>query len=117
MAWLIVTTFVTGFRLFRKANDPFFKALGLGLAAWVLCCITANCFGDRWSYLQVNGYMWILGGLVCAALRLENNDLAVSRETIADEVAGSPLLAEETKADRAQDYCLGTGVSQVTLRQ
>lgn len=61
---LIGKTFVIGYRVFRAAEDPFFASLGLGLAAWVVCSAVANFFGDRWTFLQVNGFMWVLGGLV-----------------------------------------------------
>ena len=26
--------------------------------------MAANFFGDRWTFLQVNGYMWVLAGLL-----------------------------------------------------
>lgn len=71
--WLLVKTFVTACRLFGFAKDPFLSSLGLGLAGWIVCAGIANCFGDRWTgnYLQVNGYMWVLAGLVARALALE----------------------------------------------
>ncbi len=83
--WLVVKTFRTGYRLFRKSNDPFFAALGLGLAGWVVAALTANCFGDRWTYFQVAGYMWVLAGLVARAVILES---APAAEESATEEAG-----------------------------
>jgi O-antigen ligase len=72
--WLVVKMFRTGYRLFRQAEDPFFAALGLGLAGWMIAAVAANCFGDRWTYFQVAGYMWVLAGLVARAVALENED-------------------------------------------
>jgi O-antigen ligase len=69
--WLLGKTFLTGFRLFWRAKDPFFASLGLGLSVWVLCAVVANSFGDRWTFFQVSGYMWVLAGLVSEALVLE----------------------------------------------
>jgi O-antigen ligase len=69
--WLLVKTFFTGFRLFRIAKDPLFASLGLGLAGWVICAVVANAFGDRWSFFQVSGYMWVLCGLVSQGLLIE----------------------------------------------
>jgi len=63
-----------GYRLFRRAQDPFFASLGLGIVGWLVCSIAANLFGDRWTYLQVNGYMWVIAGLVCRARELEKSD-------------------------------------------
>lgn len=78
--WLLAKTFGTGYRLFRRARDPFLASLGLGLAGWVVCAFVANFFGDRWTFLQVNGYMWVLGGLVARAHMLEQEAEALSIE-------------------------------------
>ncbi len=69
--WLLLKAFSTGWRLFRRTDDRFYSALGLGLAAWVICSAAANLFGDRWSYFQINGYLWLLAGLVARALKLQ----------------------------------------------
>jgi hypothetical protein len=69
--WLLARTFFSGLWLFWTATDPFFRALGLGLAGWMVSCFVANCFGDRWTFLQVNGYMWIIAGMVAQGLTLE----------------------------------------------
>jgi len=63
-----------GYRLWRRARDPFFASLGLGIIGWLVCSIVANLFGDRWTYLQVNGYMWVIAGLVCKAYEFEKNN-------------------------------------------
>lgn len=57
-----------GFSLYRRAgDDELFACLGLGLAAWTVSSAVANLFGDRWTFLQVNAYMWMLAGMVCRA--------------------------------------------------
>jgi O-antigen ligase len=71
--WLLVWTFCSGFLLYRRAKDPFLASLGLGLAAWIVTAATANFFGDRWTFLQINGYMWVLGGLVSQAWVIEQS--------------------------------------------
>lgn len=68
---LLVKAFSMGWGLFRRAGDRFYSALGLGLAAWVICSATANLFGDRWTYFQINGYLWLLAGLVARGLKTE----------------------------------------------
>jgi O-antigen ligase len=79
--WLLVKMFVTGYRLFIRSKDPFRASLGLGLAAWVICAAAANFFGDRWTFLQVNGYMWVLAGLVVRAWILDQADPQPSTTT------------------------------------
>jgi len=70
--WLLLRFFWLGFRFSRQAQDPFFAALGLGLAGWVVTSAVANFFGDRWTFLQVNGYMWVIAGLVARSMALES---------------------------------------------
>ena len=62
--FLICRFFWTGLVMHWSAADPLLKGLGLGLAGWMLSAAVANLFGDRWSFLQVNGYMWVIAGLV-----------------------------------------------------
>jgi O-antigen ligase len=89
--WLLIKTFWTGFRLSRRAKDPFRASLGLGLACWVVCAIVANFFGDRWTYLQVGGYMWVVAGLVAHALVLERGPApAVVKAADAEDTLAAP---------------------------
>jgi putative inorganic carbon (HCO3(-)) transporter len=67
---LLGKAFRLGFRLFRQADDSFMKALGLGFASMIVCTAVANLFGDRWTYLQVNGFLWVLLGCVMRSLQL-----------------------------------------------
>jgi putative inorganic carbon (HCO3(-)) transporter len=57
---------VMAFRLFRRSKDPLYRGLGLGLFLAFCSSMTANCFGDRWTYLEITGLLWVL---VSAALR------------------------------------------------
>src|SRR6202040_4175812 len=62
-----------GFDLFvRAADSPFWSALGLGFVALMVSSGITNCFGDRWTYQQVDGYLWILLGCVITGLRVTN---------------------------------------------
>jgi O-antigen ligase len=84
MFWRI---FWAGYGLYRKAgDDELFAALGLGLAVWAVASAVANLFGDRWSFLQVNAYMWILTGLVCRAYMM-----------VAPAVAAEPAVEPATE--------------------
>ncbi len=55
MLWL-------GIELYRSTTDPFYRGLGVGFASLIVCAAVANFFGDRWTYLQVDGYIWVLMG-------------------------------------------------------
>jgi O-antigen ligase len=56
----------TSYRLFKRASDPLYRGLGVGLFVAIWSCLVANCFGDRWTYLEITGLLWIL---VAAAIR------------------------------------------------
>jgi len=95
--WLLVKTFCAGYRLFRQAEDAFLSSLGLGLSVWVVCVVAANLFGDRWTYLQVNGFMWVLAGLVSRGIALEE-EASRERNTQPVSDAGVGAAAPEPLA-------------------
>jgi len=49
-----------GWLLFRYSDDDFLKGLGLGLIGMTIAAMVGNCFGDRWTYLSIMGYFWII---------------------------------------------------------
>ena len=96
--WLLGRILGQGFRLFRRAQDPFFKSLGLGVVGWVVCAVVANLFGDRWTFLQVNGYMWVIAGLVCRAYELEKDGalvLEAADSTPTESMLNDPASPED----------------------
>jgi O-antigen ligase len=62
-----LSAFYAGHRLAKIATDPFYRALGGGFAAYMISVILTNFFGDRWTYVDLSGYTWILLGLVVQA--------------------------------------------------
>lgn len=72
-----------GMILHWRASDPNVRALGLGLAGWMVCVLVANFFGDRWSFLQVNGYMWVIAGLAARSWTLEQEQAPEDVEELA----------------------------------
>jgi len=64
---LILTAWRQGYLLFRLADRPFIRGLGLGLVAMSTSILVVNVFGDRFSYLQVNGCTWVLMACVVRA--------------------------------------------------
>ncbi len=53
-----------GWRLYRRGKDDLSEALGLGFSLAVIVAMVNNTFGDRWTYLEMGGYLWIFAGLV-----------------------------------------------------
>jgi len=57
---VILNSWRQGYLLFRSADRPFFQGLGLGMVALIASVFVVNVFGDRFSYVQVNGCTWVL---------------------------------------------------------
>jgi putative inorganic carbon (hco3(-)) transporter len=58
------------YRLFKRASDPLYQGLGLGLLLATCACIVSNCFGDRWTYIEITGLLWVLAGAAIRATQL-----------------------------------------------
>jgi O-antigen ligase len=67
---LLQQVIALSFRLFRRANDPLYRGLGLGLFLAMCSCMIANCFGDRWTLLEITGILWVLAGAAVRAIWL-----------------------------------------------
>lgn len=91
--WLLGVGCKISWRLFRRARDPIMSALGCGFFAMLICTIVVNFFGDRWTFLQVNGFFWVLLGLVARGLHVVNQE----NESREDE--GRVMESEEFQAD------------------
>jgi putative inorganic carbon (hco3(-)) transporter len=65
---LLGKLFRSGISLFYGTDDPFWRAVALGFTAATASLIVANFFGDRWTYQQLNGYMWVMLGCVIRGL-------------------------------------------------
>lgn len=81
-----------GWALFRSAEDPFLKSLGLGFLLLITCVFVVNFFGDRWLYLQVNGFFWVILACVVRARMIIDEKAKEATETVA---AVQPEIAVE----------------------
>jgi putative inorganic carbon (hco3(-)) transporter len=79
--------FALGYQLYRQSDDPFLASLGLGFAALMVGMFLTNLFGDRWSYFQVDGWMWMLLGAVVRGLILTEQPQVSRDEPWAAETA------------------------------
>jgi O-antigen ligase len=77
---LLEQVFALCYRLFRHAQDPMFRGLGLGLFVAMSSCIVANLFGDRWTYLEITGLLWVLAGAAARAIYLSAPELPLIEE-------------------------------------
>lgn len=72
-----------GFKLYQKGEeDDITRAFGLGLVISMFVVLVNNFFGDRWSYLESCGYLWIFAGMVA---RLNHLAMQPKTETAAED--------------------------------
>jgi O-antigen ligase len=67
-----------GYQLFKRAEDRFWSGLGLTFLAVIFSAVVANCFGDRWTYQQVDGYLWMLLGCVLTGIGIMKEPVAAA---------------------------------------
>ncbi|MGC2321686.1 MAG: O-antigen ligase family protein [Terriglobales bacterium] len=88
---VILTAARQSYLLFRSAEQPFFRGVGLGLLGLLTSVLIVNIFGDRFSYLQVNGCTWVLMACVVRSRVL----LQEASEAPAAAEAKTPLMITE----------------------
>ncbi|MGH9775407.1 MAG: O-antigen ligase family protein [Candidatus Acidiferrales bacterium] len=93
--WLLFCILREGWRLFCEAEEPFLKSLGLGFTALMVCAIVLNLFGDRWTYIQVDGILWALLGCVVSGRaicsRMREKEAEEEEEPVLATVTASPV--------------------------
>jgi len=91
----------TSYRLMKQATDPLYRGLGLGLFVAICACMVANCFGDRWTYLEITGLLWVL---VAAAIRatqftLSSPELSPMEGDLTGENETVPVFATASRTN------------------
>jgi putative inorganic carbon (hco3(-)) transporter len=66
---LLQQMLAVSYRLYKRATDPLYRGLGLGLILAICACIVANFFGDRWTYIEITAPLWVL---ISAAIRAKD---------------------------------------------
>lgn len=85
---LVGQMFAVSWRLFKRAKDPLYQGLGLGLVLTMCCCVVSNCFGDRWTYLEITGMLWVLIGAAVRAEQFRADEAILELAPVEDEAVG-----------------------------
>jgi O-antigen ligase len=80
------------YRLFKKAEDPLYRGLGLGLVLAISACLVANLFGDRWTYLEITAMLWVLIGTALRALQLAETEPVTELSLVDSAVPVNPYM-------------------------
>lgn len=91
--FLLQQLLAVSYRLFKRASDPLYRGLGLGLLLATCACLVANCFGDRWTYIEITGPLWVLAGAVLRAIQLMESEAKDAPEVNESESPIAPYVA------------------------
>ena len=81
------------YSLFSRAIDPLYRGLGLGLFLATCSCIVANFFGDRWTYLEVTGLLWVLAAAAIRATHIMKYESDTENTDIDSTDSTNPYMA------------------------
>jgi O-antigen ligase len=101
--FLLQQMLALSYRLFRRATDPLYQGLGLGLLLAVCSCMVANLFGDRWTYLEITALLWVLVAAAARASNLIESDLTPELTTDTPAVIASPYEEYRKKFARTPE--------------
>ncbi len=90
--FLVQQMLAVGYRLFRRATDPLYRGLGLGLFLATCSCIVTNFFGDRWTYLEITALLWVLVAAAIRATLLAESEPMTESAQIDSTVAINPHM-------------------------
>ncbi len=105
--------FALGLRLYRRSDDPFLSAVGLSFTALLVGMLAVNIFGDRWSFLQVDAYMWMTLGLVIRGLMITQQEAS---ENLALASPALAMIPERPARELVPSFGIAKGPGLVSTR-
>jgi putative inorganic carbon (HCO3(-)) transporter len=90
--FLLQQMLAVSFRLFRRATDPLYQGLGLGLFLAICASIVANFFGDRWTYVEITGFLWVLTAAAIRATEFSASEPTIESADVDSSIAVNPYL-------------------------
>lgn len=92
-----------GFRLFQTSDEPFWSGIGLGFFALICSAVVLNLFGDRWTYQQVDGFLWVLLGCVIRG-QLTVDAVDAKTQTATEPIVAAVNTAQPVPVARSSPY-------------
>lgn len=80
------------YRLFKTAEDPLYRGIGLGLFLAVWAAMVANFFGDRWTYLEITGLLWVVTAAALRAIEFSAAEPVALTEDVGPAVGVNPYM-------------------------
>ena len=71
------------------------STLGLGFTLLMACVFVVNLFGDRWLYIEVNGFLWVMLACVVRGQMIENEKKQEALESSNEIAVAEPQWENE----------------------
>jgi putative inorganic carbon (hco3(-)) transporter len=91
--FLLEQLLATSYRLFKRSTDPLYRGLGLGLFVATCSSLAANCFGDRWTYIEITALLWVLAAAAVRATQFSELEPTAELAEADSSAAKNPYLA------------------------
>ncbi|NLP12761.1 hypothetical protein GX408_20355, partial [bacterium] len=79
--WIFFSGMWLGWRLYKVAEDPLAKGLGLGFTASVMGLLAGNINGSYWHFYTVASYFWIYLAIVLRMTKIAEAPLQEAIDT------------------------------------
>ena len=77
--WLLWSCWSACRRLIRSTDDNRLLALGIGGCAYLVCVAVVNIFGDRFNYISISGYTFLLIGMIERGVAISTDPVSQGR--------------------------------------
>jgi putative inorganic carbon (HCO3(-)) transporter len=101
--FLLISAMRLAWKLYREAEDEFFKGIGFGFALSVMSLMITNFFGDRRSYLCMGSYFFAFMGIMTRSYMINRSQIGEGETEPAAQVPSGARPAYVTIDDRAND--------------
>jgi O-antigen ligase len=79
--WIFLAAYKQSILLYKISGNNFYGRLGLGSASMVISLFVTNFFGNRWTYMCLIGYFWVILAIIKISLhQLQDNDRLKSKK-------------------------------------
>ena len=105
LALVFIKAWWSGWRLFRSSASLFARGLGLGFLGSVSAMLVTNAFGDRFSYISINCFFFVLFAIV-DRLRVLNEEMGKSTSKLNAALLTDPKWTKHAVAPQVGDLTL-----------
>jgi O-antigen ligase len=78
--------------LYKRGEGSLYQGLGFGLLLLCVSSFILNCFGDRWTYIEINGLLWVLVGAAICVTNMADSEAETNPASAPALASPNPYL-------------------------